>query len=540
MMPSTPQTSSFTRPPGEPAPPAQEPSRNDPRANQPVLRLSGICKRFQGIVALNNVGLTVHAGEVMALVGENGAGKSTLVKTLTGIYQPDEGGIELAGQPVRFASAEDARQAGVTAVHQETVMFDELTVAENIFIGRQPRHGWPPRIDWPLIEAEAEKLFARLEVSLPVRARVKDLSVAQRHFVEIARALSQQARVVIMDEPTASLSQREIHELYRIIGQLRAAGTAVIFISHKFDEIFTVADSYTVLRDGCFVAAGTVAGITEAELVSLMVGRAIHQVFPKIDVALDASATPLLEVENFCHPTEFDNVSFSVRRGEILGFYGLVGAGRSEVMQALFGLSPRASGTVRLDGKPVSVSCPGDAIRHGIAYVPEDRQHQGAFLSLPIVQNITLPILSGIGFFLRGWGRGGVETGIARRFSEQLELKASHFGQLVSELSGGNQQKVVLAKWLATAPKVIILDEPTKGIDIGSKAAVHRFIAELVTQGLSVILVSSELPEVLGMADRVVVMHQGHIKTVFTRAQATPENVVAAASGSAMPMQEAA
>jgi len=501
----------------------------------PVLQLSGICKRFSGVIALNDVALTIRAGEVMALIGENGAGKSTLVKTLTGIYQPDGGTIHLGGQAVKFTSPQEAMRAGITAVHQETVMFDELTVAENIYIGRQPTKGFPPRIDWELIESEAEKLFARLEVNLPVRARVKDLSVAQRHFVEIARALSQDARVVIMDEPTASLSQREIHELYRIIGQLRAAGTAVIFISHKFDEIFTVADRYTVLRDGCFVAEGALCDITETDLVSLMVGRAIHQTFPKLDVDI---GTPLLEVESLCHPTEFDQVSFTLRQAEIVGFYGLVGAGRSEVMQALFGLSSNVTGTIKLNGQAITINSPNDAIAHGIAYVPEDRQHQGAHLSLPILHNITLPILSRIGFFLRG--RRLQENAIARHFSEQLELKCSYLTQNVSELSGGNQQKVVLGKWLATNPKVIILDEPTKGIDIGSKAAVHRFISELVGRGLSVILVSSELPEVLGMADRVVVMHQGHIKKVFARAQATPENVVAAASGSELPSEEAA
>ncbi|MDL2356173.1 MAG: sugar ABC transporter ATP-binding protein [Pseudomonadota bacterium] len=501
----------------------------------PILQLTGVCKRFAGVIALNDVALTVRAGEVMALIGENGAGKSTLVKTLTGIYQPDGGTIRLGGEAVRFGSAQQAMRAGITAVHQETVMFDELTVAENIYIGRQPTHGFPPRVDWARIEAEAEKLFARLEVSLPVRARVKDLSVAQRHFVEIARALSQDARVVIMDEPTASLSQREIHELYRIIAQLKAAGTAVIFISHKFDEIFAVADRYTVLRDGQFVADGALCDISEPELVALMVGRAIHQTFPKLDVALGET---VLQVHDFCHPTEFDKVSFSLKKGEILGFYGLVGAGRSEVMQALFGLSSGVRGKVTIDGKQVAIGCPADAIAHGIAYVPEDRQHQGAHLSLPILQNITLPILSKIGFFLRGCR--AEENAIARFFTEQLELKAKYLTQMVSELSGGNQQKVVLGKWLATAPKVIILDEPTKGIDIGSKAAVHRFISELVGRGLSVILVSSELPEVLGMADRVVVMHQGHIRKVFSRAQATPENVVAAASGSELLEKEVA
>jgi rhamnose transport system ATP-binding protein len=489
----------------------------------PVLELSGISKRFAGIVALNKVGLSVRAGEVMALIGENGAGKSTLVKTLTGIYTPDEGSIRLGSEEMKFTCAQDAQRAGITAVHQETVMFDELTVAENIYVGRQPSRGG--RIDWKRIEAEAEKLFERLEVSLPVRARVKDLSVAQRHFVEIARALSQDARVVILDEPTASLSQREIHELYRIIGQLRAAGTAVIFISHKFDEIFTVADRYTVLRDGQFIADGALADISESELVALMVGRTVQNAYPKADVA---PGEVLLEVEKLCHPTEFDNVSFQLRRGEILGFYGLVGAGRSEVMQALFGLTGNVSGSVTLEGKPVRIGCPQDAIAHGIAYVPEDRQHQGAHLSLPIMQNITLPILSRIGFFLRK--RRAEECAIARHFSEQLELKASHLTQNVSELSGGNQQKVVLGKWLATQPKVIILDEPTKGIDIGSKAAVHRFVSQLVEKGLSVILVSSELPEVLGLADRVVVMHQGHVKQVFSREDATPESVVAAAS----------
>jgi rhamnose transport system ATP-binding protein len=492
----------------------------------PVLQLTGICKRFAGIVALNNVALSVRAGEVMALIGENGAGKSTLVKTLTGIYRPDEGTIELAGQPVKFANAQDAMQAGVTAVHQETVMFDELTVAENIYVGRQPCRGASGRIDWSRIEAEAEKLFERLEVSLPVRARVKDLSVAQRHFVEIARALSQDARVVILDEPTASLSQREIRELYRIIRQLREAGTAVIFISHKFDEIYEVADRYTVLRDGQFIAEGALADITEHELVALMVGRTVKQAYPKADVT---PGEVLLEVKNLSHPTEFDDVSFELRRGEILGFYGLVGAGRSEVMQALFGLTGNVRGNVRLDGKPVCVNCAADAIKHGIAYVPEDRQHQGAHLTLPILQNITLPILNKVGFFLRG--RRAEENKIARHFAEQLELKAAYLTQNVSELSGGNQQKVVLGKWLATNPKVIILDEPTKGIDIGSKAAVHRFIGELVSKGLSVILVSSELPEVMGLADRIVVMHQGRIEHTFNRGEATPEMIVSAASG---------
>lgn len=498
-------------------------------AGEPVLRLEGICKRFGGVTALNKMALTVRAGEVMALLGENGAGKSTLVKTLTGIYQPDEGTITLNGERVSFANAQDAMRAGVTAVHQESVMFDELTVAENIYVGRQPQKGG--RIDWSRIEHEAEQLFARLEVPLPVRTKVKDLSVAQRHFVEIARALSQDARVVILDEPTAALSQREIGELYRIINQLKAAGTAIIFITHKFDEIYAVGDRYTVLRDGQYITEGVLADITEGELVSLMVGRAVSQAYPKADVT---PGETLLEVKNFCHPTEFQDVSFSLRKGEILGFYGLVGAGRSEVMQAIFGLTKPAQGTVTIEGRQVSIGCAADGIAHGIAYVPEDRQHQGAHLTMPILHNITLPILDKMGWFLRGGKAKRESLAVARLYSEQLELKAHHLRQNVSELSGGNQQKVVLGKWLATNPKVIILDEPTKGIDIGSKAAVHRFVGELVKQGLSVILVSSELPEVLGLSDRIVVMHQGRVEREFSRLEATPENVCAAASGTVL------
>jgi rhamnose transport system ATP-binding protein len=423
------------------APSPAESAQQDAALAAPVLQLEGISKRFGGIVALNGIGFTLRPGQVMALIGENGAGKSTLVKTLTGIYRPDGGTIRLNGQQVSFKTPQEAQRAGITAVHQETVMFDELTVAENIFVGRQPTTGFPPRIDWALIETEAEKLFKRLEVNLPVKAKVKDLSVAQRHFVEIARALSQDARVVIMDEPTASLSQREIHELYRIVAQLKAAGTAVIFISHKFDEIYEVCDSYTVLRDGTYVAEGSLSDISEQELVALMVGRAVHQAYPKAEVKLGQT---ILEVENYCHPTEFDKVNFSLQQGEILGFYGLVGAGRSEVMQALFGLTDKCTGTVKIDGKPVTIKSPIEAVKHGIAYVPEDRQHQGAHLSQPILYNITLPILDKIGFFLRG--QRAQENAIARHFSEQLELKAAYLTQNVSELSGGNQQKVVLGK----------------------------------------------------------------------------------------------
>lgn len=493
----------------------------------PMLVMAHVSKRFGGVRALTDMRLMANAGEVVALVGENGAGKSTMVKILTGIYPMDSGEVQLAGQPIVLSSPLAAMRAGITAVHQETVMFDELSVAENIYMGRHPKtRGLLPRVDWARMEREAAALFERLEVKLSPRARVKDLSIAQRHFIEIARALAQDARVVIMDEPSAALSQREIHELYRIIAQLKAHGTAVIFITHKFDEIFAVADRYTVMRDGECVGEGRVAETDEHKLISMMVGRAVTQTYPKQDAAIGAT---VLEVSDLSHPTEFDGISFGVRRGEILGFYGLIGAGRSELMQALFGLTAISRGEIQLDGVKLVVHSPDDAIASGIAYVPEDRQHQGAHLGLTIRDNVTLPQLGKFGIWLLG--KGGRELALTRRYSERLELKAANFDQTVSELSGGNQQKVVLAKWLATQPKVIIIDEPTKGIDVGSKAAVHRFIGELVKQGLAVIMVSSELPEIMGLSDRIVVMHQGRIRREFTRAQATTEGVAAAAMG---------
>jgi len=493
----------------------------------PLLELRGISKRFGGVQALRDVRLTARGGEVLALIGENGAGKSTLVKILTGIHRPDSGTLVLDGTPLACDSALEAMQAGITAVHQETVMFEELSVAENIYMGHHPLTGRLRAVDWRTMEREAARLFERLEVKLSVRAKVRELSIAQRHFIEIARALSQEARVVIMDEPTAALSRREIQELYRIVAQLKVRGTAVIFISHKFDEIFAVADRYTVLRDGEFVAEGRIDETSEPELITRMVGRTISQAYPKRLVPL---GEVVLEVQDLSHPTEFDGVSFTLRRGEILGFYGLIGAGRSELMQALFGLSPSSRGSVTLAGRRLAVRSPDDAIAAGLAYVPEDRQHQGAHLGMSITHNVSLPQLARFGWWLAGrWRR---ELELARRFCERLELKAAHFGQTVAELSGGNQQKVVLAKWLATQPQVIIIDEPTKGIDIGSKAAVHQFIGELVAQGLAVIMVSSELPEVLGLADRIIVMHQGRVRREFSRAEASTERVAAAALGS--------
>ncbi|WP_151719054.1 sugar ABC transporter ATP-binding protein [Gemmobacter serpentinus] len=491
----------------------------------PVLSLRGISKSFPGVRALNGVQLDLYPGQVTALIGENGAGKSTIVKILTGIYQPDEGTITVGGQDLRFPTAQAASDAGVTAIHQETVLFDELTVAENIFIGHAPR-GRFGLIDTRRMEAEAARLLASIGADLSPKARLRDLGIASRHLVAIARALSVDARVVIMDEPTAALSHKEIHELYELVETLKAQGKAILFISHKFDEIFRIADRWTVFRDGQFIEDGTMAEVNEARLVQLMVGRSVDQIYPKRPSQI---GKPVLTVAGYSHPTEFEDIGFTLHEGEILGFYGLVGAGRSEVMQALFGITKPSRGACRIAGQVQVIRTTAEAVEAGIVYVPEDRGRQGAVKGMPIFQNVTLPSLhrtSRAGFL-----RLSEEFALARDYTQRLDLRAASLDQDVGLLSGGNQQKVVIAKWLATRPRVIILDEPTKGIDIGSKAAVHDFMSELAAQGLAVIMVSSEIPEVLGMSDRVIVMREGRIAAEFAGDDMTPENLVRAAVG---------
>lgn len=493
--------------------------------SRPVLRLSGIAKSFPGVKALQGVDLSLYAGQVTALIGENGAGKSTIVKVLTGIYQPDAGTIEIDGTPVTFATAQAASVAGVTAIHQETVLFDDLTVAENIWLGHAPKGAFG-LIDWAAMRSGAQALLASIGASLNPDARLRDLGIASRHMVAIARALSIDARVVIMDEPTAALSHKEIHELYELVEKLKARGKAILFISHKFDEVFRIADRYTVFRDGALVGEGMMADATEGQLVQLMVGRPVDAIFPKRAHNIGAA---LLTVAGYSHPTEFADIGFTLHRGEILGFYGLVGAGRSEVMQALFGISTPSRGAVRIDGQVRVIRSTAEAIAAGIVYVPEDRGSQGAVRGLPIFQNVTLPSLARTS--RNGFLRLAQEFALARQYTGRLDLRAASLDQDLGLLSGGNQQKVVIAKWLATQPRVIILDEPTKGIDVRSKAAVHGFMAELASEGLAVIMVSSEIPEVLGMSDRVIVMREGRIVDEVAGAQMTPERLVRAAAG---------
>ncbi len=491
----------------------------------PILSLNRVTKVFPGVTALSEVSLELFPGRVTALVGENGAGKSTVVKILTGIYQADGGQIEIDGQPVRFPTAQDAGDAGVTAIHQETVLFDELSVAENVFLGHAPR-GRFGLIDTAAMVEKARDILTGIGAEIDPRTKLKELGIANKHLVAIARALSIDARVVIMDEPTAALSQKEIEELYELVEELKGQGKAILFISHKFDEIFRIADNYTVFRDGALVGSGAIEDVTEAQLVKMMVGRDVSQIFPERDRNV---GDEILKVEGYEHPTEFADISFTLRKGEILGFYGLVGAGRSEFMQALFGITRPSSGAVTIDGKRADIRSPADAVGRGIVYVPEDRGKQGAITALPIFQNVTLPSLGRTS--KNGFLRLAEEFKLAREYTERLDLRAASLDTDVGNLSGGNQQKVVIAKWLATQPKVIILDEPTKGIDIGSKAAVHEFMAELAAQGLAVIMVSSEIPEVLGMSDRVIVMREGRIAAEVSGVDMTPETLVRHAAG---------
>jgi len=502
-----------------------KPGHSSAQTASPVLSLNRVTKTFPGVTALSEVSLELYAGRVTALVGENGAGKSTVVKILTGIYQPDGGQIETDGSQIRFPTAQDAGSAGVTAIHQETVLFDELSVAENIFLGHAPR-GRFGLIDTGAMIDRASEILEEIGANLDPRTKLKDLGIANKHLVAIARALSIDARVVIMDEPTAALSQKEIEELYDLIERLKSQGKAILFISHKFDEIFRIADDYTVFRDGALVGQGAIAAVSEAELVKMMVGRDVSQIFP--DRTRNVG-DQVLVVKGYEHPTEFAEISFSLHRGEILGFYGLVGAGRSELMQSLFGITKPAAGEVHIDGDAVVIRAPADAVGKGIVYVPEDRGKQGAITALPIFQNVTLPSLGRTS--QNGFLRLAEEFKLARDYTERLDLRAASLDTDVGNLSGGNQQKVVIAKWLATQPKVIILDEPTKGIDIGSKAAVHEFMAELAAQGLAVIMVSSEIPEVLGMSDRVIVMREGRIAAELAGEDMTPETLVRHAAG---------
>ena len=490
-----------------------------------VLQLKDIAKYFPGIKALDNVDFTIRTGEVHALIGENGAGKSTLVKIMTGVYQPTKGTILRNGEAVQFKTSHEAQASGVVAIHQEASMFSELTVTENIFMGHhiKKRSGM---LDWKAMGDHTEKLLKKMELDISPDSLIKNLGTAQRHMVEIAKALSVDAEVVIMDEPTSALSLKEVEELYKIIRQLKEDGKAIVFISHKFDEIFEICDYFTVFRDGQYIGEGEVPQSSIDEIVKMMVGRSLDQMYPKKEANIKES---ILEVENLSLPGYFSNVSFNLHKGEILGFFGLVGAGRSEVMRTIFGIDKKSAGTVKLKGETLEITSPGLAMRKGIAFVPEDRQEQGAILEMSLADNITLPQIDGLSAF--GVLNSQKEKEVTEEFGNKMEIKAASWKVNADTLSGGNQQKVVLAKWLATNPEILILDEPTKGIDVATKAAVHEFISEMASKGLAVIMVSSELPEILGMADRIVIMHEGRVTDIMDRDNADSDSIILAATG---------
>ncbi len=493
------------------------------RGKTPVIIVDHLSKAFGGVQALREVQLEIYPGEVHALLGENGAGKSTLIKTMTGVHQPDSGTLTLDGTPIRFADTRDAQKRGIAAIYQEPSLFPDLDIAENIFVGRQPtRFG---AVDWRQMQTDAQTLLQRLGVALEPRTKARDLSVAQQQMVEIARSLSLNARVLIMDEPTSSLTQREVDDLFTIVRQLRADGTAIVFISHRLEELFAIADRVTTLRDGAYVGTREMANVTTEELIQMMVGRSLNELFPKQETVL---GDVVLDVQNLTIPGRFDNISFQLHKGEILGMAGLIGAGRTDVANTLFGITPASSGTLLLNSKPVTISNPETAMRLGIGYVPEDRKKHGLVLELPIADNITLPKLGT--FAKRGWLDTKAENAEAATSASQMEVKMASLSQLVGQLSGGNQQKVVLAKWLGTTPRILILDEPTRGIDVGTKAAVHRLMSQLAVEGMAILMISSELPEVLGMSDRVLVMREGRLTGEFSRHDATQESLMRAAT----------
>jgi len=491
----------------------------------PVLELRDARKTFGAVVALSSGSVQLRAGEINALVGENGAGKSTMVKILAGVHQPDSGDFLFDGHPIVFRSPAESKAAGVSVIYQEPTLFPDLTVAENIFIGRQPttRLGF---IDRAAMRADARALFERLGVPIDPDRVAEGLSIADQQIIEIAKAISLDAKVLIMDEPTAALSGVEVERLFGVARALRDRGSAIMFISHRFDEVFGLSDRITVMRDGAFISEHATSEVTTNEIVRSMVGRDVDQLFPKQEARV---GDIVVSVDGLTRAGVFHDISFEVRAGEIVGLAGLVGAGRTEVARALFGIDRYDAGSVTIGGRRLAPRDPMASIKAGIGFVPEDRRKQGLVMDMSVSRNTTLTLRSTLSSL--GLVSARREREAAADWSRRLQVKTGSQELAVSTLSGGNQQKVVLAKWLATEPSFLIVDEPTRGIDVGTKSEVHRLISDLAGRGIAVLMISSELPEVLGMADRVLVMHEGRLTATLDRADATPETVMHAATG---------
>ncbi|KQU97746.1 D-ribose transporter ATP-binding protein [Ensifer sp. Root31] len=486
-----------------------------------LLNVEGIRKEFPGVVALDDVSFRLRRGTVHALMGENGAGKSTLMKILAGIYTPDKGEVRLKGADIRLKSPLDALENGIAMIHQELNLMPFMTVAENIWIRREPKNRFG-FVDHGEMRRITARLFDRLKIKLDPEIEVRHLSVANRQMVEIAKAVSYESDVLIMDEPTSALTEREVAHLFEIIRDLRSQGIGIVYITHKMNELFEIADEFSVFRDGKYIGTHASSDVTRDDIIRMMVGREITQMFPKEEVPI---GDVILSVNNLTLDGVFHDVSFDVRAGEILGIAGLVGSGRSNVAETLFGVTPASSGTIAIDGKTVSIDSPNTAIRNRMAFLTEDRKDTGCLLILDVLENMQIAVLQDR-FVKAGFVSEKDITAACEEMSRKLRVKTPNLQERIENLSGGNQQKVLIGRWLLTNPRILILDEPTRGIDVGAKAEIHRLVTELARNGVAVIMISSEMPEVLGMSDRIMVMHEGRVTGILHRAEATQIKVM--------------
>ncbi|PDT49905.1 sugar ABC transporter ATP-binding protein [Sinorhizobium fredii] len=486
-----------------------------------LLTAEGVRKEFPGVVALDDVEFKLRRGTVHALMGENGAGKSTLMKILAGIYHPDQGEVKLKGVGIQLKSPLDALENGIAMIHQELNLMPFMTVAENIWIRREPKNRFG-FVDHGEMHRMTAKLFERLKINIDPEIEVRHLSVASRQMVEIAKAVSYESDVLIMDEPTSALTEREVAHLFEIIRDLRSQGIGIVYITHKMNELFEIADEFSVFRDGKYIGTHASSQVTRDDIIRMMVGREITQMFPKEEVPI---GDVVLSVKNLTLNGVFHDVSFDVRAGEILGVAGLVGSGRSNVAETLFGVTPASSGTIAIDGKELVIDNPNTAIRNRMAFLTEDRKDTGCLLILDILENMQVAVLQDR-FVKRGFVSEKAVTAACEEMSRKLRVKTPNLQERIENLSGGNQQKVLIGRWLLTNPHILILDEPTRGIDVGAKAEIHRLVTELARNGVAVIMISSEMPEVLGMSDRIMVMHEGRVTGFLDRAEATQIKVM--------------